>query len=36
MNLIHNEGARKLYASLGFVEGGELVDGEVLAILKLR
>ena len=31
-----NEGARKLYASLGFVEPGEMVDGETLAILKLR
>lgn len=31
-----NEGARKLYASLGFVEPGEIVDGETLAILKLR
>lgn len=32
----HNEGARKLYASLGFVEPGELVEGETLAVLKLR
>ena len=31
-----NEGARKLYASLGFVEPGEMVDGETLAVLKLR
>ena len=31
-----NEGARKLYASLGFVEPGKLVEGETLAILKLR
>jgi diamine N-acetyltransferase len=31
-----NEGARKLYASLGFVETGEIVDGEVVAVLKLR
>jgi len=32
----HNEGARKLYASLGFVEPGEIMDGETLAVLKLR
>lgn len=32
----HNEGARKLYASLGFVEPGELIGGETLAILKLH
>jgi len=31
-----NEGARKLYASLGFVEPGEMVDGETLAVLKMR
>ena len=31
-----NEGARKLYASLGFVEPGEMVSGETLAVLKLR
>ena len=31
-----NEVARKLYASLGFVEPGEILDGETLAILKLR
>ena len=31
----HNEGARKLYANLGFVEPGEMYDGETLAILKL-
>jgi len=31
-----NEVARKLYASLGFVEPGEMVDGETLAALKLR
>jgi diamine N-acetyltransferase len=31
-----NEGARKLYASLGFVEPGEMIDGETLAVLKLR
>ena len=31
-----NEGARKLYASLGFVEPGELIEGETLAVLKLH
>jgi diamine N-acetyltransferase len=31
-----NEVARKLYASLGFVEPGEMLDGETLAVLKLR
>jgi diamine N-acetyltransferase len=31
-----NDVARKLYASLGFVETGEIVDGEALALLKLR
>lgn len=31
-----NEIARRLYASLGFVEPGELVDGETLAVLQLR
>jgi diamine N-acetyltransferase len=31
-----NEGARKLYARLGFVETGEIVEGEVVAELKLR
>lgn len=31
-----NEVARRLYASLGFVEPGELLGGETLAILKLR
>jgi diamine N-acetyltransferase len=31
-----NEAARRLYASLGFVEPGEMVGEEVLAILKLR
>jgi diamine N-acetyltransferase len=31
-----NEGARKLYASLGFAETGEIVDAETLAVLKLR
>jgi diamine N-acetyltransferase len=32
----HNDGARKLYASLGFVETGEIVEEEVVAELKLR
>jgi len=32
----HNEGARKLYASLGFTEPGEMIEGETLAVLKLR
>jgi len=31
-----NEGARKLYASLGFAETGEIVDDETVAVLKLR
>ena len=31
-----NEGARKLYASLGFAETGRIVEGEVEAVLKLR
>ena len=31
----NNEGARKLYASLGFVETGVIVDGEAMAELKL-
>lgn len=31
-----NETARKLYASYGFVETGEIVDGEALAVLNLR
>jgi len=31
-----NEGARKLYASLGFAENGEVVDDETVAVLKLR
>ena len=31
-----NEGARKLYASLGFVEPGAMIEGETLAVLKLR
>lgn len=32
----HNETARKLYASLGFVETGEMEAGEALAVLNLR
>jgi len=32
----NNEDARKLYASLGFVETGEIVEGEAVAELKLR
>ena len=31
-----NEAARKLYASLGFEETGEMIGGEVLAVLHLR
>ena len=31
-----NEGARRLYATLGFVETGEMVEDEVLAVLNLR
>lgn len=31
-----NEGARRLYAKLGFEETGEMVDEEVLAVLQLR
>lgn len=31
-----NEVARKLYASLGFVEPGEILDGETLAVLQLK
>lgn len=31
-----NEGARKLYASLGFEEPGEIIGNETLAVLKLR
>ena len=31
-----NRIAQKLYASLGFVEPGEMLDGETLAVLKLR
>ncbi|MCK7527514.1 MAG: GNAT family N-acetyltransferase [Ignavibacteriales bacterium] len=32
----HNESARKLYASLGFVEPGEMLEDETLAVLSLR
>lgn len=32
----HNEVARKLYAGLGFLETGEIYDGESLALLSLR
>lgn len=31
-----NEAARKLYASLGFEETGELMENEVVALLRLR
>jgi diamine N-acetyltransferase len=31
-----NDVARKLYASCGFAETGEMIGGEVLAVLKLR
>ena len=31
-----NNASRKLYASLGFVETGEMLGEEVLAVLKLR
>lgn len=31
-----NEAARRLYASLGFEETGELIGEEVLAVLRLR
>ena len=31
-----NEVARNLYASLGFVEPGELIENETLAVLNLR
>jgi len=31
-----NDPARRLYASFGFVETGEMVDEEVLALLNLR
>jgi RimJ/RimL family protein N-acetyltransferase len=28
--------AQKLYASLGFIEPGEMIEGETLAVLRLR
>ena len=31
-----NDAARKLYASFGFVETGEMLESEVLAVLQLR
>lgn len=31
-----NEGARKLYAKLGFEETGEMIEGEVVAALRLK
>lgn len=31
-----NTGARKLYASLGFKETGEMIEGETEAVLELR
>lgn len=31
-----NEGARKLYVSLGFVETGEILEGEAVAELQLK
>ena len=31
-----NVGARKLYASFGFVETGDMLDGETVAVLRLR
>ncbi len=31
-----NEGARKLYASLGFVETGRIIEDEVEAVLRFR
>ena len=33
---LENAGARKLYASLGFVEPGEMLEGETLAVLNFR
>jgi diamine N-acetyltransferase len=32
----HNDVAKKLYASLGFWETGEIFEGEMLAIMNLR
>lgn len=31
-----NDVARKLYASLGFVDTGDMLDGEIVAIYRLR
>jgi diamine N-acetyltransferase len=31
-----NKVAQKLYATLGFIEPGEMLDGETLAVLRLR
>lgn len=31
-----NDGARKLYASLGFVETGRMLEGEVEAVYRIR
>jgi diamine N-acetyltransferase len=31
-----NEGARQLYASLGFEETGEIIQGETVAVLRLK
>jgi diamine N-acetyltransferase len=31
-----NEAARKFYASLGFVELGKMIEGDVLAVLRLK
>jgi diamine N-acetyltransferase len=31
-----NEAARKLYASLGFVETGRMLEGEAEAVLKIK
>jgi len=33
---LENETARKLYANLGFVETGEILENEVVAVLKLK
>ena len=32
----NNEIARKLYERLGFVETGEILDGEAVAVCKIR
>jgi RimJ/RimL family protein N-acetyltransferase len=31
-----NESARRLYASLGFIETGEMLGEEVVAVYKIR